>query len=228
MNNRQFFCFFNSSERYRHGIRIGNNFFHVMASTNGEVKITDPRTMEVKNIQVKKSEFSKYQAGNLQSVADFVKKYIESSSSKEEYPVHAITFTIPTYGEGITRSADAVVMVHYHRPTTVIFDRKNSRVFISDTAPDRRDLMKDPQNAINAVWSSHFTPNNNTIKIDQMTSPENIVSKIDELQSALLHRQSQNHTDPTVLSYSFATEHSHVKGQVTERLNSKHRSIAWT
>ena len=161
------------SRTFRHGVRLGRSFYHVMASTTGELRITDSRSMTTTVATCPEGE-GEEAASDLRVVTKCVRETMQLQTAEAQallsQDVCATPLVLaddPTSSNTRTGAEPGVrglAFLHFVGPTVVLFDQKSGRVFVAGggkrgsggVLPDRKTVARDPRAVLQTLWRDRF------------------------------------------------------------------------
>jgi hypothetical protein len=152
---------------YRHGVRLNQSFYHVMASTNGELQITDPHTMLVTRAPFPTAAT---EADNPMAVARRVQEALQEAADGprlrrlNEQGVVVVAAdagdqsSSGSSGSGrVSESSERLAVLHFAGPTAVFFDRARGAVqVVGKFVVDREAFARTPGAVAQGLWQQHF------------------------------------------------------------------------
>lgn len=151
------FGVFRRIRRYRHGVRMGRTLFHVMASSDGELLITDSRTLAKTRAKCPPES-----AHDLAAVTQCVREVMDPEKHKREklltgaVCVRPLDVSAPIPGQS---GMHGMVFLHFQSPTAIFLDSKSGRAYISCNSPhlsNRDQLSKAPDETLSQMWLQEF------------------------------------------------------------------------
>lgn len=147
-------------------MRIGRTLYHVMASSNGEVQITDSRTMATTTTSCAGED-----AANLAAITACVREAMtpEDPDKKKlrSQATCARALDIASTPGTSEQGFHGLAILHFSAPTAVLYDQNSGQVFIASggnekhqrgtgVIQDRKRLSKNPDQVLSQLWKQHF------------------------------------------------------------------------